>query len=118
MKSTDRIIWKNLAKNWAHQALTYMDRGERTVRLIFELLSICLVYYIMKKLVFYHTGFSTIALLLSFILVHTSFWLFNCNIWALLLFSFPTLRNRGEKNTCNYLNGMQGRLSKSACVTP
>jgi predicted nucleotidyltransferase len=50
-------------------------------------------------------------------LAHTLNWVFNGNWWAGMLFAFPSLRNRGERATCAYLNDMADRLKRDRSIS-
>jgi len=110
-----KIRWKNMPRNWLHQAITYMDKGEMIVRIVVECLEtlacFCLIRYLTNADVSIH------IIMLSWLFIHTFNWISNGNIWALLIFTFPHLRNRGEKETCKYLNEFARRLGHSESIT-
>ena len=99
----------SLFRNWAHQAVTYMDRGEFFLRIAFELAEILMVFFVLNWLL----GNIFLSVIISTLGVHTFNWITNGNIWALWIFSFPGLKNPGEKKTCAYLNAMADRLKYS-----
>ena len=105
----------NLPRNWLHQALLYMDRTELLVRVLIEIgIFVGLLYPLS---LFLQSGiFDWRALTLSFILVHTVNWIINGNWWALMMFTFPGIRNAGEKATCEYLSVMTVRLKRSQSI--
>lgn len=110
------ILIGKLMRNWLHQGITYMDTGELTVRLIIESLELIIVYFIIST--FLTPNYSLIAnIILSGIVVHTFNWIFNMNFYALLMFSIPFLKNRGEDITIDYLNTMAARLKRSKSVS-
>jgi predicted nucleotidyltransferase len=99
------ILW-NLARNWLHQAMTYMDTGERSFRVAIELLEISVLAF-----VFLSVGVGHLTSILgACVLVHTFNWITNGLFWSVMLFSFPNMRNAGEYRTCEYLNKMTERL--------
>ena len=65
------ILWVNIARNWLHQGLLYMDKGERACRLFLEFTLVAIVFFI--GLNFMHDDL--ILLGGSFVLVHSIFWI-------------------------------------------
>lgn len=105
----------NLPRNWAHQALSYMDLGELTIRLFVEVSEIVLVWWLLDNLLL---GLNNIILIsIAFIMVHTWNWVTNGLFWAVIIFTFPGLRNPGPMKTVTYLNHMRHRLASSDCIT-
>ena len=101
-----RPVLLNLARNWLHQAMTYMDAGELSFRVAVESLEISVLAF-----VFSSVGVGLLLSILSAgILVHTFNWITNGLFWSVMLFSFPNMRNAGEFRTCEYLNKMTERL--------
>ncbi len=111
-----RIHIFNLPRNWLHQALTYMEAGEMFVRIITEVLEFLMIYGVMIAIFGWLQASSWEYLLSAFVIVHTFNWLTNANFWALVLFSFPGLKNPGEEQTCAYLNKMAERLEKHESI--
>ena len=110
------ILIGKLIRNWLHQGITYMDTGELTIRLTIELLELIIIYFIFST--FLTPNFSFIAnTILSGVVVHTFNWIFNMNFYALLMFSIPFLKNRGEEITIDYLNTMAARLKRHRSVS-
>ena len=102
----------NIPRNWLHQALYYMDRTEFWFRIFVEMLAImCLLFPI--ALFFQGKVSDWRVVVSSSIFVHTLNWILNGNWWALALFTFPGIRNAGEKATCEYLSKMVKRLKAS-----
>jgi len=101
--------YTNLPRNWLHQGMTYMDNGEMSVRIFLEIIQILFAWCLLWSL-----GFDQfpiwMSLVVSIFLIHTFNWIANGNFWALMLFVFPKLKNRGERETCSYLNAMADRL--------
>ncbi len=111
-----RIRLANLPRNWLHQAVTYMDNGERAFRLTIELAEFALMWAALRLIVNLDVSFAWAYPVLAALVVHTFNWITNGNIWALLLFSFPSLLNKGEAATCAYLNAMTARLERERSV--
>ncbi|MDG1773428.1 MAG: hypothetical protein P8H32_08355 [Oceanicoccus sp.] len=103
----------NIPRNWAHQAISYLDRGELYFRIISQVLETALVYYLLAWLLALD---SWIIFAIAFVIVHTLNWIFNSTFWAIIIFTFPWLRNPGEKATCDFLNDMAVRLRKSESI--
>ncbi len=114
--SGGRALYSSLPRNWLHQAVTYMDKGERAFRLTVELAEFALVWAVLRLIVSLDAGFTWAYPVLAALVVHTFNWITNGNIWALLLFSFPSLLNKGEAETCAYLNAMGARLEGERSV--
>ncbi len=106
------IRFTSLFRNWAHQAITYMDRGEFFLRIAFELTEILIVFFVLNWLL----GSIFLSVIISTLGVHTFNWITNGNIWALWIFSFPGLKNPGEEKTCAYLDVMTDRLKRCPAV--
>lgn len=104
----------NIPRNWLHQALSYMDKGELSVRLVFESIELYLVWFLLKKW-FGDTG-SLSLLGIAFVFVHTWNWVTNCLFWSVIIFTFPKLRNPGAHKTIKYLNTMRQRLADKKCI--
>jgi len=83
---------------------------------IIELLAIGAFYLIIINLLQFPI-YSLKGIFIAGFFIHTLNWIFNANFWTVILFSFPQLTNPGELATCNYLNEMSLRLSKSSSVT-
>jgi predicted nucleotidyltransferase len=107
----------NFLRNWLHQAITYMDTGERTVRLAMESAEIVILWVLLETFVMPAGLHAALPLTVSTVLVHTLNWIFNGNFWALYLFAVPNAENRGEAETVRYLNAMARRLERSASVS-
>jgi predicted nucleotidyltransferase len=101
------VLYKNFIKNWTHQALTYMDRGERLLRVFVEFIELILSMFMIHLL--FKVSF-LFAFIIAFIMVHTFNWMTNGLFWAVLIFAVPYLNNPGEKKTLQYLNIMTKRL--------
>ncbi len=114
--SDGRALYSNLMRNWLHQAVTYMDNGERAFRLTIELAEFALMWAALRLIVNLDVSFAWAYPVLAALVVHTFNWITNGNIWALLLFSFPSLLNKGEAATCAYLNAMTARLERERSV--
>ena len=89
------------------------DRGEFFLRISLELIEFVVISLFLNHLL----NNIFLAICISILIVHTFNWLTNGNIWALLIFSFPNLKNPGEKKTCAYLNSMADRLKRWPCIT-
>ena len=110
-----RAMFANIPRNWLHQALTYMDSGELVFRVVLELVEFLIVFIVLKQLML-GTNIAIIVLV-SMIIVHTWNWVTNSMFWALILFAFPGMRNRGHDETCDYLNRMAERLKKCSAIS-
>lgn len=112
-KPGGNIKWINIVRNWLHQAVSYMDKGEMLSRLVIEFIELCLVSvlvnYVLQDLV--------ISVVVGFVVVHTWNWVTNCLFWAVIIFAFPNLKNPGAEKTREYLNSMRTRLLRSNSVS-
>jgi len=104
----------NFVRNWLHQALSYMDRGELLFRLLSEAIIIWIIYYSINLAGSDSHVYS--KLMIAVVSAHTLYWLFNGNFWALYLFAIPSAQNPGVKVTEEYLERMKKRLGSSRCV--
>ncbi len=108
-------LW-NLPCGWAHQGFFYLDRTQRIGRVICEIVPTALLAGLMS-------GGAGIPLsnvwlwCVSLFLAHTLNWVLNGNWWAGILFAFPSLRNRGDRATCGYLNAMAERLKRDRAIS-
>lgn len=108
-------LW-NIPRGWAHQGFFYLDRTQRTARIVFELVPTAFFSLLISRI--FEISLSNIWLWAgSLFATHTLNWIFNCNWWAGILFTFPGLRNPGEKTTCDYLNSMADRLRNISAVS-
>ena len=109
------VKWRNIPRNWAHQAVTYMDAGELSFRFLVQVIETIIIWVLLVIL------FSEIAwistLFMAFLLVHTWNWMTNGLFWAVIIFTFPGLKNPGPQKTVAYLNDMRDRLSRSKCMS-
>jgi predicted nucleotidyltransferase len=108
--------WWNLPRGWAHQSFFYLDRTQRIGRVIFEIVPTMLLAWLIGAIG--GIGLSNLGLWCgSLLTVHTLNWVLNGNWWAGVLFTFPHLRNRGDRATCDYLNQMAGRLKRDRSIS-
>ncbi len=108
-------LW-NLPRGWAHQGFFYLDRTQRIGRVVLEIVPTA----ILAGLIGAVAGISLSHIWLwcaSLFLAHTLNWILNGNWWAGMLFAFPHLRNRGDRATCAYLNGMADRLRRDRAIS-
>jgi predicted nucleotidyltransferase len=114
--SGGRARWWNLPRGWAHQGFFYLDRTQRIGRVIFEIVPTAILAGGIGRIA--RVPLSNVWLwCVSLLVVHTLNWLINGNWWAGMLFAFPGLRNRGERATCDYLNGMTNRLKGDRSIS-
>lgn|GEM_PF-1203329 len=104
----------NIPRNWLHQALRYMDNGERISRLFVEFIEFVVVFFAMNVVAGWN---QLVSLSLSLIVVHSWNWVTNGLFWSVMIFSFPTLRNPGAHATVLYLNQMRKRLLDSESIS-
>lgn len=109
------VKWINIPRNWAHQALSYMDSGELSFRVLVQTGETLLVWAILNALPI--SVSPVINLLASVFIVHTWNWVTNCLFWSVIIFTFPGLRNPGAVKTVEYLNDMRERLKGSRCIS-
>lgn len=102
----------NLPRNWLHQALTYMDVGEMYSKIIIEAIEVFLVFILLDD----YVDNIYMNVILSFFIVHTWNWVTNGLFWAVIIFTFPQLRNPGADKTVIYLNNMKQRLQGSSSI--
>jgi predicted nucleotidyltransferase len=108
-------LW-NLPRGWAHQGFFYLDRTQRIGRVVFEIVPAALLAGLIGAI----GGIRLSNVWLwcaSLLLANTLNWVLNGNWWAGMLFAFPSLRNRGERATCTYLNDMAGRLKRDRSIS-
>jgi hypothetical protein len=112
----NRIHWIRIMRNWLHQGLTYMDKGERRARLAAEAIEFLIVFSALSA--FHWSGSAELvsSALFAGLIVHTWNWVTNANFWALMLFSIPGLSNHGEPEIRAYLNNLAQRVGRSASV--
>jgi predicted nucleotidyltransferase len=111
-----RARWWNLPRGWAHQGFFYLDRTQRIGRVVFEIVPTA----ILAGLIGASAGIPPSHVWLwciSLFLAHTLNWVLNGNWWAGMLFAFPSLRNRGDRATCAYLNQMAHRLRRDRSIS-
>lgn len=109
MKSykTGHLYFLQIIRNWVHQGILYMDRGERGLRLISEVFFV----FVLTVLVSFTNAPIFLAFSLSVLLIHTLYWTLNGNFWALMQFSIPSLGGHEEHRTLAYIQGLQSRAS-------
>jgi L-malate glycosyltransferase len=108
--------WWSLPRGWAHQGFFYLDRTQRLGQVVFEVVPTVILTWLIAGI----SGVPLSNLRLwcgSLLIVHTLNWVFNGNWWAGVLFTFPRLRNRGDRATCAYLNHMADRLRRDAAIS-
>jgi hypothetical protein len=105
-----------IIRNWLHQGVTYMDKGERRVRLTVELAQFIFVFLIIRS--FGEAWSSNVILnaVAAGIIVHTWNWITNGNFWALMIFSIPGLSNQGEPATKSYLDRLANRVGTTSSI--
>lgn len=103
----------NIPRNWLHQAVTYMDKGEMISRIVIEFAEIMLVMMIISGLV----DNIYLNFIYSGLIVHTWNWVTNGLFWAVIIFTFPSLKNPGAEKSVKYLNNMKSRLLKSKSIS-
>lgn len=99
----------NIPRGWAHQAFFYQDPAQRIGWLALELIVMFVSALLISKISLIPL-FNIRLWAAALPIAHTANWVFNGNWWAGMLFTFPRLRNPGEKATCDYLNSMASRL--------
>ena len=102
-----------LVRNWLHQSISYLDRGERRTRLALELLQVStvwLVIWLTTGSLGWASAVGTIAV------VHTFNWITNGNFWVLLQSIVPSMENRGHQGTQRYLEAMRTRLDRRRSI--
>jgi predicted nucleotidyltransferase len=108
-------LW-NLPRGWAHQGFFYLDRTQRIGWVVFEAVATILVAWLIARI-----GRIPLSHLQlwggSLLIAHTLNWVLNGNWWAGMLFTFPGLRNPGDRVTCDYLNRMARRLQGDRSVS-
>ena len=101
-----------LARNWTHQGFTYLDKTEKVLRVIWELIPMLFFIYLLSS-----TGLPWWANgIISFFFAHTLNWVFNDNVWTCIQFTLPNLLNPGNEKTKLYLLQMQKRMQKRSVV--
>lgn len=110
-----RPKWINIPRNWAHQALSYMDAGELSFRLVMQAAETSLVWLVLDALLPQASVYITAAV--AIVLVHTWNWITNGLFWAVMLFTFPGLRNPGAAKTVEYLNAVRARMAATGCIS-
>ncbi len=111
-----RIRWWNLPRGWAHQGFFYLDRTQRLGRVVFEIVPTVIIAGLVSMAG--KVPLSSVGLWIASLMVaHTLNWVFNGNWWAGMLFTFPGLRNPGERATCDYLERMADRLANDRAIS-
>jgi predicted nucleotidyltransferase len=108
-------LW-NIPRGWAHQGFFYLDRTQQAGRVILEIVPTVTIVWLVSAisgLPFSNVWLWSAGLFIS----HTLNWVFNCNWWAGMLFTFPGLRNPGERATCDYLDKMAERLKNDRAIS-
>lgn len=105
----------NIPRNWAHQALRYMDSGELLVRIFVESLEFLFVWLLLRGL--FADGNLMLTVSMAFFIVHSWNWVTNGLFWSVIIFTFPGLRNPGADITIEYLNSMRERLVDTTCIS-
>ncbi len=107
---------QTLIKNWIHQGLLYMDRSEQIFKLLTEAIEFLVVFALL-----YFSGQHRMSItgicVASFIIVHSYNWVTNNLFWSIVMFAFPKLKNRGMKQTVQYLRNMADRLRENDSIT-
>ncbi len=106
------IRWNTIIWNWLHQCFFYLNPTDMSFKVVLEAALFVICFGIMS--IFRISILINIAS--AFFLAHTLNWVFNGNFWACLLSAFPTLRNKGGKQTQAYVNAMAARLSANDVV--
>jgi len=108
-------LW-NIPRGWAHQGFFYLDRTQRIGRVIFEMVPTAIIAWLISTI-----GGAPLSSIWPWcgglFISHTLNWVLNGNWWAGTLFTFPSLRNPGERATCDYLNRMAGRLKNDRAIS-
>ena len=107
---------QTLIKNWIHQGLLYMDRGEQIFKLFIEAVEFLLIFVFLSGFVKNDLGVTGIAMS-SFLIVHTFNWITNNLFWSIVMFAFPNLKNRGMEKTVQYLENMADRLRGNKSIS-
>jgi len=108
-------LW-NIPRGWAHQGFFYLDRTQRIGRVVCEIVPTIIIAWLIGEIG--GVPLSRVRLwCVSLLVAHTLNWVFNGNWWAGMLFTFPDLRNAGERVTCDYLNGMARRLKNDRAIS-
>jgi predicted nucleotidyltransferase len=105
-----------IIRNWLHQGLTYMDKGERGVRLTVEFVQFIVVFLMIRSFGDEDSDHVLFHAVLAGIIVHAWNWITNSNFWALMLFTIPDLSNRGEAATKSYLDRLGKRVGRSSSI--
>ena len=106
----------NIPRSWLHQGFTYLDNTQRTFRMLSETTTSVLLVYLLHSIL--DLSLERYPLwLLSALITHTLFWIFDSNWWANMMFTFPSLRNPGEQATVDYLDFMSRRIKRNKSIT-
>jgi len=91
-----RRLFKNkyviLASNWIFQGMLMRTWSERLFRFVFELISVLIIFVLFS---FYLPQIP--AIILSTFIIHTLNWIFNGNLWALLMKDQRFLKSTGRR---------------------
>ncbi len=108
--------WNNITRGWLHQGFTYLDSTQRFYRMVFETTFFSLLTVYLSNA--FDLAYSSYLLWVSSAFItHTFFWVFDGNWWAGMMFTFPWIRNPGEKATLDYLNSMVKRLDRNFSIS-
>lgn len=106
-----------IIRNWLHQGVTYMDKGERRIRLAVELTQFIIVFLIIRSFEGAEPSNDILHAVVAGGIVHTWNWVTNGNFWVLMLFSVPGLTNPGETETNAYLSKLAERVGNSSSIS-
>ena len=109
------IRWNTIISNVAHQSFFYLDRTERLMRVLWEIIPTALFCWLIKIVV--PTMHWILAISVAIVIVHILNWILNNNFWNCINSAFPWLANQGTTRTLSYINGMKHRLEKHSSIT-
>lgn len=107
---------QTLIKNWIHQGLLYMDKGEQSFKIFTEMVEVLLLFKFLSEFAQSVESVAGVAMI-SFVIVHTFNWVTNNLFWSIVMFAFPNLKNRGMEQTILYLKNMADRLRANKSIT-
>jgi len=102
--------------NILHQGFFYLDTTERLMRVCWEIIPFIILYAIVPPSNIGSFSFIVhVVLLIGF--VHVLNWIFNHNFWNCINSTFPNMKNRGVKETSDYIRAVAARLKKQSSIS-
>lgn len=99
-----------IISNWLFQGMRYMSIYERLHRMSLEILFMILIFLLSVQILD-----SLIAFIVSFLIAHTIFWLFNSQFHCLLMKYIVKIQN-DPKKFISYVTKINNRVNSRKCL--